>query len=91
MNWNSSRRGQPRLGGRGDHDRLFPGIGTSAKSARERCNDLTRKAASEVGFNGVRRLEGRTVTDHVVKQVAHLGLTFKSFDRKSTKTDRDGA
>jgi len=77
-----------RLGGRSDHDRLFPGIGTSVMSARERCNVLTRKAASEVGFKGVRRHEGRIDAGNVVKHVSGLGVTFKSFDRKSAKDDQ---
>ena len=70
------------LGGARDGDLLFPGLGTSVKSATERCNTYTRKAASEVGFRVVRRLEGRIETENVVKQVSRLGVTFKSFDRQ---------
>jgi len=76
-----------RLGGAGDGEQLFLNFGSSHKSARERCNGLARKAAAQAGFQVKRPLEGRSESDHVVKQVAGLGMTFKAFDRKREKED----
>ncbi len=74
-----------RLGGASDEDLLFAGVGARRTSAQMICSKITKKAAVEVGFDAIRRLDATAVPDHVVKEVARLGLTFKSLRPRAAK------